>query len=78
LDFCAKTGHQPEHAWTCWGLAAALIERGGAGDRQPADELLKEALQVIIDLGMAPLRERVENLMSQAGQPPPLQPIRMV
>ncbi|MCI0845387.1 MAG: AAA family ATPase, partial [Chloroflexi bacterium] len=46
LAFCAKTGQQPEYAWTCWGLAAVLLERRGDGDRRRAQELLAESLQI--------------------------------
>jgi DNA-binding CsgD family transcriptional regulator len=70
LVFCTNAGYKPEYAWTCWGLASALLERGGAGDRQRSDELLAEALQIATDLGMPPLRQRVEILMSQAGKAP--------
>ena len=70
LAFCAKTGQQPEYAWTCWGLAAVLLERRGDGDRRRAQELLAESLQISTDLGMPPLRQRVENLISRAGRSP--------
>lgn len=42
LAFCAKAGFRPDTAWTCWGLAAALLERTGDGDRRRAEELLEE------------------------------------
>jgi DNA-binding CsgD family transcriptional regulator/tetratricopeptide (TPR) repeat protein len=70
LDFCAKAGYRPEYAWTCWGLAASLLERRGNGDRRRAEELLDEALQISTDLGMPPLRQRVEDLMSRIGEAP--------
>ena len=70
LDFCAKAGYGPEYAWTCWGLAASLLERSGNGDRRRAEELLDEALQISTDLGMPPLRQRVEDLMSRIGEAP--------
>jgi len=70
LAFCAKTGQQPEYAWTCWGLATVLLERRGDGDRRRAQELLAESLQIATDLGMPPLRQRVEILISQAGRSP--------
>ena len=72
LAFCAKAGYQPEYACTCWGYAAALLETGGDGDRVRAKGLLDEALQISTDLGMPPLRLRVEDLMSQTeGLPTP-------
>ena len=68
LAFCAKAGFQPEYAWTCWGYAAALLERGGDGDRRRAEELLEEALRIFTDLGMPPLRLRVEDLIARIGK----------
>ncbi|MCH8987754.1 MAG: AAA family ATPase [Chloroflexi bacterium] len=65
LVFCTKAGYRPEYAWTCWGYAAALLERDGDGDRVRAKGLLDEALQISTDLGMPPLRLRVEDLMSR-------------
>jgi DNA-binding CsgD family transcriptional regulator len=70
LAFSAKAGFRPEYAWTCWGYAAALLERRGDGDRRRAEALLEEALQISIELGMPPLRLRVEYLISRLGEAP--------
>ena len=68
LEFSAKAGYQPEYAWTCWGYAASLLERGADGDRWRAGGLLNESLQISTDLGMVPLRLSVEELMSCTGR----------
>ena len=70
LAFSAGAGYRPEYAWTCWGFAAALLERGGDGDRRRAETLLGEALQISVGLSMPPLLLRVENLMSRMGESP--------
>ncbi len=69
LAFCEEAGYRPDYAWTCWGFAAALLERKDNGDRRRAEELLAEAHQIAIDLGMPPLLQRVEDLMSNMGEP---------
>ena len=66
LVFCAKAGYRPEYAWFCWGNAALLLERGDTGDRGRGEGLLQETLEIANDLGMPPLRARVEALMAQA------------
>ena len=70
LAFCARTGHITEYAWTCWSYAAVLLERKGSGDHLRAQELLEEALQISTDLGMPPLRQQVDDLISRAGETP--------
>ena len=70
LAFCARTGHIPEYAWTCWSYSAVLFERKGSGDHLRAQELLEEALQISTDLGMPPLRQQVDDLISRAGETP--------
>ena len=68
MAFCAEAGYRPDYAWICWGFAAALLERKDNGDRRRAEELLAEALQIATELGMPPLRQRVEDLMSNIGE----------
>ena len=70
LAFCAKAGYRPEFAWTCWGYSAALLDRGSQDDQRRSESLLDEALQISMDLGMPPLRQRVEDLMSRARKAP--------
>ena len=70
LAFCARTGHITEYAWTYWSYAAVLLERKGNGDRLRAQDLLEEALQISTDPAMPPLRKRVDDLISRAGETP--------
>jgi len=70
LAFCARTGHITEYAWAYWNYAAVLLERKGNGDRLWAQDLLEEALQISTDLAMPPLRQRVDDLISRAGETP--------
>ena len=67
LAFCHKAGYRPEYAWTCWAYSAALLAHGDSGGRRKAAELLKEALDIVNDLGMPPLLARVEDLMARSG-----------
>ena len=47
-----------------------MLERNGSGDHLRAQELLEEALQISTDLGMPPLRQQVDDLISRAGETP--------
>lgn len=60
LSFCRKAGYGPELAWTCCEYADCLRQRNGDGDRAKAMSQLDESLAISIELGMRPLRERVE------------------
>ncbi len=51
------------------GYATALHEKGLERDRSRVEELLEEARNISIDLGMSPLRSRVDTLMSGLGPP---------
>jgi len=46
------------------------LERKGSEDHLRAQELLEEALQISTDLGMPPLRQQVDDLISRAGETP--------
>ena len=46
------------------------MERKGSEDHLRAQELLEEALQISTDLGMPPLRQQVDDLISRAGETP--------
>jgi hypothetical protein len=59
LAFCDRAGYRPEHAWTGSDYAEALLERGGAGDREKAAGLQETALATARELGMRPLEERI-------------------
>ena len=59
LAFCRKVGYRPELAWTCCDYADTLLQREGDGDREKAQSLLDEALNISRELGMRPLMERV-------------------
>jgi ATP/maltotriose-dependent transcriptional regulator MalT len=69
---CRNAGYRPELAWACHDYATTLLaeERGRAllqDDRAKAFSLIEEALEISTDLGMAPLRERVEALQDRAN-----------
>ncbi len=70
LDFCRQAGYRPELAWTCYDYADALLGSGSTGTG--AQNLLEEALNLSMTLGMRPLQERVlalqesiENLVAK-------------
>ena len=71
LAFCNKAGYRPEYAWSCWEFASVLLDRSDSGDRLRAEELLQEALQISTELGMPPLRARVEELSARIDEPDP-------
>ena len=60
--------HIPEYPWTCWSYAAVLLGRKGSGDHLRPQELLEESLQISTDLGMPPLRQQADDLISRAGE----------
>ena len=75
---CRNAGYRSELAWACLDYANTLLadERGRAprqDDRTKAFSLIEEALAISTDLGMAPLRERVEALKYRAN----LEPVRV-
>ncbi len=45
-----------------------MLERKANGDRRRADESLPETHQIANELGMPPLLQRIEDLMSRIGQ----------
>ena len=60
--------HIPEYPWACWSYAAVLLGRKGSGDHLRPQELLEESLQISTDLGMPPLRQQADDLISRAGE----------
>ncbi|MCI0896068.1 MAG: AAA family ATPase [Chloroflexi bacterium] len=58
--FCRKAGYRPELAWSCCDYSDTLLQRNAVGDRAKAMSLLDESLTISSELGMRPLRERVE------------------
>ena len=68
LAFCRRVGYRPQLAWTCCDYADCLRERDGEGDREKAMALLDESLSISRELGMRPLKERLEvALRDKAG-----------
>ena len=60
LAFCRRAGCAPELAWTCCHYAEAPLQRNARGDPERARSLLNDALDLSRELGMQPLRKRVE------------------
>lgn len=67
VDYCLRIGHRPEQAWSAYDYAGALHERDATNDRTQARLLLDDALVNATELGMRPLRERVERLRARVG-----------
>ena len=63
LAFCRKAGYRPQYAWTCHHYAQTLFQRNNRADRQKAISLLEEGQSISGELAMAPLLERVNNLL---------------
>jgi DNA-binding SARP family transcriptional activator len=59
LSFCERAGYRPEHAWTAYDYANALLIRDGPGDREKARILQGAALSTARELKMRPLIERI-------------------
>jgi DNA-binding SARP family transcriptional activator len=57
--FCERAGYRPDHAWTTYEYAEALVYRDGPGDVERASGLRAEALAEARDLGMQPLVDRL-------------------
>ncbi|MCH8799533.1 MAG: hypothetical protein IH963_01350 [Chloroflexi bacterium] len=78
LSFTRRAGYRPEMAWICSEYADVLIQRAGTGDGPKAESLLEESLAVAQELGMLPLRQRIEScrarLVSQPGNIPATYP----
>ena len=55
-------GHVHESARTAWRLAAALLARGAAGDRDEAAALARSARETAVRLRARPFREAVDAL----------------
>ena len=62
---CAANGAAGFHAEAQYELATVLVRRGGAGDRQRADAVLRDSTPQLAALGMAPLLARAETLLVQ-------------
>jgi DNA-binding SARP family transcriptional activator len=59
LNFCARAGYRPEHAWTACEYADALLVRDRPGDTERAAALQKAALVTARELEMRPLIEKI-------------------
>ncbi|MFQ6030139.1 MAG: helix-turn-helix transcriptional regulator, partial [Dehalococcoidia bacterium] len=73
MELCQRNGMRPEYAWTCHDYADALLKRVGPGDQEKADSLLEELLDIATELGMHPLKDRVQTLQERLQ----LQPVRV-
>ena len=61
-----KWNNRPVVALTQVSYAMGLVERGAPGDRERADELLREAVATADELGMPVINRRAEKLKGQA------------
>ena len=62
LSFCRKAGYRPELAWVCFDYGNALLRCNTADDAEKSKALLEEALSISVELGMRPLKEKLESL----------------
>lgn len=61
LAFCRNSGYRPELAWSLCDYADMLVEHNGPTDQYMAKALFDESLSISTELGMRPLKERVES-----------------
>ena len=65
LAFCEKAGYRPEWAWSAYEYAKCLTEHNGPADNLRALSLVEQALTIISELDLVPLRDRVLTLQQQ-------------
>jgi DNA-binding CsgD family transcriptional regulator len=65
-DFCAGAGYRPELAWTCYDLAALLLERNDTPDPERARALLGQAKDITQELGMITLGKLLAQKQDEA------------
>src|SRR5262249_43074758 len=65
----AAMGARPQFAHTQVDLAQTLLAGGSAAEQARAREMLAEARATASELGMKPLRERIDDLQSPAASP---------
>ena len=70
LDFYRRAGMKPLQAWACLELAEALLARDGDGDRQRAEEVLKEGGLIARSLGLKPLHRKILAVIPHERRPP--------
>ena len=69
IGFLRPAGYLPQLSWSCCDYGELLLTSDKLEDRKRARELLEEALCIAGDLGMEPLRERIERFLKRAGSP---------
>lgn len=74
-DFCRKTGHRPELAWSCYNHARALVQRHGEGDAERAVPIVADSISLATELGMAPLVASALALQAQLLPGPETRPV---
>jgi tetratricopeptide (TPR) repeat protein len=70
MSMSRNMGAKPALARSQAALGRWLLTRDGRAERERAIELLRESFETARALGMEPLRERTEALLSEAGTPP--------
>jgi DNA-binding CsgD family transcriptional regulator/tetratricopeptide (TPR) repeat protein len=63
--FCDGAGYRVEFASSCHECAELLLLRNTPGDRERAGDLIEEAKSQCVDLGLIPLHERLNLLLTQ-------------
>ena len=69
LAFCERAGYRPGYGWTAYDYVEALLERGGADDRERAAAVQAEALAVALQLSMQPLVDRLIRVQGSLAAP---------
>ena len=74
LNFCRRSGHQPELAWTCYDFSNALLKgekesTSTADKHRYAQALLEESISIAQELGMMPLLERATERVEALASP---------
>lgn len=66
-----RMGARPWVAYCRYDLAAMLLSRDGAGDRERAEELLRQALAAAEEIGMVALEAKIRPMLGDSVEPPP-------
>jgi DNA-binding CsgD family transcriptional regulator len=65
LEFCRRTGCQPELGWSALDYARLLLQRGRPGDPARARALLEAARDIAIRFHLPPLEQQASAVQSQ-------------
>ena len=74
-EFCRKTGHRPELAWSTYNHARVLAQRHDAGDVERAVTILEDGISLATELGMTPLVASALALQAQLVPGPETRPV---